>query len=98
MSAGPNGSGKSTIKSAISPALCGIYINPDEIEAEIRQRGYLDLAAYGVETKPETFRTFLRRSGLIEKAGLHHAAEAVRVNEGNLSFNALYTNAYLPQS
>ncbi len=36
MFAGPNGSGKSTIKSIIKPNLMGFYINPDEIEAEIK--------------------------------------------------------------
>ena len=98
MFAGPNGSGKSTIKSVISPALCGIYINPDEIEAEIRQRGYLDLSAYGVETTPETFRTFFQRSGLIEKVGLHYASEAVRVNEGKLILRPSPSTPIFPRS
>ena len=43
MFAGPNGSGKSTFKSIIRPELLGIYINPDEIEKEICDRGFLDL-------------------------------------------------------
>ena len=37
MFAGPNGSGKSTFKSIIRPELLGIYINPDEIEKDIRE-------------------------------------------------------------
>lgn len=41
MFAGPNGSGKSTIKASINPGIFGIYINPDEIEKEIRERGFL---------------------------------------------------------
>lgn len=43
MFAGPNGSGKSTFKSMIRKELLGVYINPDEIEKEISDRGFLDL-------------------------------------------------------
>ena len=39
MFAGPNGSGKSTIKSVLQPELLGVYINPDEIEAELLEPG-----------------------------------------------------------
>lgn len=45
MFAGPNGSGKSTFKS-IRPELLGIFINPDEIEKEIRNYDFLDLEGY----------------------------------------------------
>ena len=41
MFAGPNGSGKSTLNGVINPTLLGIYINPDEIEKQIVQRGDL---------------------------------------------------------
>ncbi|MEY4210774.1 MAG: hypothetical protein RLZ92_1155, partial [Pseudomonadota bacterium] len=53
MFAGPNGSGKSTIKAVIEPALLGIYINPDDIEKEINQLGFLDLSVYGVKTSAD---------------------------------------------
>lgn len=53
MFAGPNGSGKSTIKTVVSPALLGVYINPDEIEEEIRRSGSLSLEAYRVATTEE---------------------------------------------
>jgi predicted ABC-type ATPase len=43
MFAGPNGSGKSTFKSIIRPELLGIFINPDEIEKQIRDYGFLDI-------------------------------------------------------
>ena len=41
MFAGPNGSGKSTIKDVINKELLGIYINPDDIEKNIKENGYL---------------------------------------------------------
>lgn len=55
MFASPNGSGKSSIQAVISPELLGIYINPDDIEKEIRERGdALDLRAYAamVQAQP----------------------------------------------
>jgi len=36
MFAGPNGSGKSSLKSFLPEELLGIYLNPDDIEREIR--------------------------------------------------------------
>lgn len=48
MFAGPNGSGKSTIKSVIAPSLLGVYVNPDEIEKEIRQSDFLNLNTYSI--------------------------------------------------
>ena len=41
MFAGPNGSGKSTIKASISKHLLGFYLNPDEIEKDVNEKGYL---------------------------------------------------------
>jgi predicted ABC-type ATPase len=37
--AGPNGSGKSVLKSYLPEPLLGIYLNPDEIEAKVKERG-----------------------------------------------------------
>ena len=34
--AGPNGSGKSVLKSYLPEPLLGVYLNPDEIEAEVK--------------------------------------------------------------
>lgn len=36
MFAGPNGSGKSVLKSYLPKELLGVYLNPDEIEADGR--------------------------------------------------------------
>ena len=50
MFAGPNGSGKSTIKSVIRRELLGVYVNPDEIEASIKQFDFLDLDEFEIQT------------------------------------------------
>ena len=48
MFAGPNGSGKTSLRSVIPRNLWGVYLNPDEIEEQIRAQGFLALAAYDV--------------------------------------------------
>lgn len=74
MFAGPNGSGKSVLKSYLPEPLLGVYLNPDEIEAGVKQHGYLDMQMFGVETTAEevlplfTGSEFLIRQGLLEEA------------------------------
>ena len=94
MFAGPNGSGKSTIKSVISPELLGVYINPDEIEDEIRLRGFLDLRPFGVETTPEEILAFLGNSPLAPKAFPGNAANCLLFSEGRLSLGQVPINSY----
>jgi predicted ABC-type ATPase len=48
MFAGPNGSGKSSLKEVLPEALQGVYLNPDEIEASIKDSGLLDLNHFGL--------------------------------------------------
>jgi predicted ABC-type ATPase len=50
--AGPKGSGKSVLKGVLPLSLLEIYLNPDEIEASIRQNGFLDLGAFGISAGP----------------------------------------------
>ena len=45
MFAGPNGSGKSTIKDYLLPRHIGAYLNADELEQNLRQRGPRDFAS-----------------------------------------------------
>jgi len=44
MFAGPNGSGKSTLKSYLPEKLIGVYLNPDELEQDVRRQGFLDFS------------------------------------------------------
>lgn len=50
MFAGPNGSGKSTLRLFLPKELLGAYLNPDDLEQEIRREGFLDFKSYGVTT------------------------------------------------
>jgi predicted ABC-type ATPase len=94
MFAGPNGSGKSTIKSVIRPELLGIYVNPDEIQVEIENIGFLDLTHYGISADKTEILNFFQNSTLLEKADLLEEAEWLRFNENKLDFFEVEVNAY----
>lgn len=94
MFAGPNGSGKSTIKAVIRPELLGVYINPDEIEKEIRERDFLDLAAFPVQTTAAEILAFFNTSTLLTQADLLDEAACLRFSDDKLSFFAVAVNSY----
>jgi hypothetical protein len=89
MFAGPNASGKCTIKGVVPPELLGVYLNPDEIEKEIRDRDFLDLRAYGVETTRAEILPFFANSTLLLNAGLDDEAECLRFSDGNATAGSL---------
>jgi predicted ABC-type ATPase len=94
MFAGPNGSGKSTIKSVIRSELLGVYINPDEIEKDIRNGDFLDLQAFGVRTTAAEILAFFQNSTLLAKADLLDEAEYLSFNDDKLSFHNVIVNSY----
>lgn len=67
--AGPNGSGKSTIIKEIQQKVyTGIYINADDIEKACRDKGFINLGDFGIDTTLEHFSDFLNHSTLQAKA------------------------------
>lgn len=94
MFAGPNGSGKSTIKSVIRRELLGVYVNPDEIEAEIKQYDFLDFGKFGVQTGESETLDFFRNSALLKTADLLPEVENLKFNQGRLDFFNVEVNAY----
>jgi predicted ABC-type ATPase len=64
MFAGPNGSGKSTLKSVLPEALLGVYLNPDEMEEEIRAQGFLDFTAHGIGATADEVLPWFKRAVL----------------------------------
>jgi len=96
MFAGPNGSGKSTLFRGILPeALRGVYLNPDDIEQEIRRAGVLDLAAYSVTAPAADLLQFLRESTFLRNARLESEIALLTATESKLSFEGAKANAYL---
>jgi len=94
MFAGPNGSGKSVLKSYLPPALLGIYLNPDEIEAGIKQSGNLDLSAFGIETTADEILPFFTGSDFLAAEGLGESVRRLRFKGGRLEFSDVAANAY----
>jgi len=94
MFAGANGSGKSTLKSVINPALLGVYINPDDIEREIKEFGFLNLAAYRVSTNEKEVLTFFKNSTLLAMADLLDDVENFCFTDNKLVFLGVNINSY----
>lgn len=69
MFAGPNGSGKSTLKSVLRPELLGVYLNPDEIERELKGDGFLELSKYGITVTQKNLEDYFLSSELYQKSG-----------------------------
>lgn len=94
MFAGPNGSGKSTFKTMIRQELLGVYINPDEIEKEAKEFGFIDLGAYRVTTTEKEILNFFCQSPLLEKTDSLEEASFLRFNDQKLIFHDVISNAY----
>ncbi len=94
MFAGPNGSGKSTLKSYLPPALLGVYLNPDEIEQEIRRQRFLDFAAFGVTRTADAALSFFQTSAFLNSAGFSAAATRLTFSNNRLEFGTVEVNSY----
>lgn len=94
MFAGPNGSGKSTLKSYLPLPLLGIYLNPDEVEQEIRQQNFLDFTAYGVTTTAGAVLTFFQNSKFLNDAGFGEASKQLTLSNNRLEFGTVAVNSY----
>jgi len=93
MFAGPNGSGKSSLKKYLSPPLLGVYLNPDDIESQIRQDGFFEIATYqlgGLEDDAAACLTSPEIRGRTGEIGL----ENVAASTGRLEFNGVEINSY----
>ena len=94
MFAGPNGSGKSTLKAHLPPALLGAYLNPDELELDIRTNGCLDVCAHGVRTTADEVRAFFTHSAFLLGEGLAGEAAKLGFSDRGVEFGAVAVNSY----
>jgi predicted ABC-type ATPase len=94
MFAGPNGSGKSTLKLYLPPALLGVYLNPDEMEQEIRRQGWLDFTAHGVATTGDEVLPFFHNSTFLRDAGLGEVTRQLIFSGNRLEFGGVAVNSY----
>ena len=97
MFAGPDGSGKSTLKTVLPPELLGVYLNPDEIEAQIRQQGFLVVEDFGVPADSDMdsrLLAFFQQSKFLIGAGLAPAVGKLRSTNGRVDFSHVAVNSY----
>jgi predicted ABC-type ATPase len=94
MFAGPNGSGKSELKKVISPELRGQYINPDEIEKQVRVSGFLNPRSYGVEASGDEALAFFRNSTFLKATGLGEECSKLSVARDEIDFSLVSMNSY----
>lgn len=96
MFAGPNGSGKSTIKSVISPNLLGHYLNPDDIEKDVKRNGYFDARGLDIRTSRDEIIAFFQAHPLIERADEYDVIYEIQyVEDEFISFSNVGFNSYL---
>lgn len=94
MFAGPNGSGKSVLKSYLPMPLLGVYLNPDEIEAGVKEQSYADLRSLGIETKAEEVLAVFTGSEFLQSQGFAEGAASLTFTEGKLWFPVGVMNSY----
>ena len=97
MFAGPNGSGKSTLKTVLPRELLGVYLNPDEIESQIRQRGFLAVEEFEVVPDADMdgrMLAFFHQSTFLKSAGLSAEAAKLFVAKGRVDFSQVTVNSY----
>ena len=94
MFAGPNGSGKSVLKSFLPESLLGVYLNPDEIEANITKRGCVDLQSFAIQTTEEEVLSAFTGSQLLHGKSFSKVAESLSFEDGRLFFTSDVGNSY----
>jgi predicted ABC-type ATPase len=95
MFAGPNGSGKSTLKSVIEPYLLGFYINPDEIEKEILDKGFYNLDDLPFKISVLEIIEFFQNSGLYLKLSFSINLDKLQIEDNKLFFLKIPINSYV---
>lgn len=89
MFAGPNGSGKSTLKDMLPPHLLGHYVNPDDLERELRTTPRFSFARFGLAPPAEAdFVGFFTGHPLAQRAGLAERFAHLRLIAGEADFGA----------
>lgn len=96
MFAGPNGSGKTTVKNGLQrrPEWFGVYINPDDIETELRLTGTLSLGPYGVALRTEDVRSYFLSSQFLQSRHLDSAAAHIEVRGDFVDLSGVVMNSY----
>jgi hypothetical protein len=96
MFAGPNGSGKTTVKRNLrrSDAWFGVYVNADDLEAEVRREGCVRLAPLGLAITTEELRAHFAASTLLASRGLPDGSGSIVCRGDVLDFGRIPFDSY----
>ena len=72
-----------------------MYLNPDEIEAVIRECGHVEMQTFNIETTAEEVLPLFEGSELLVRQGLSETAKNLRFADGRLFFPSGCINSYL---
>jgi predicted ABC-type ATPase len=88
MFAGPNGSGKTTIKNNLRwpNEWFGIYINPDDLEASIRNSRCLSLASFDLHTTTDEIQQHFANATLLQRQHLSDDAAKIQCCGSQIDF------------
>ena len=94
--AGPNGSGKITIKQRLPAHWLGDYLNPDDLERELRQEPLLNVARYNLPAPDaEAVVAFCQAHPLAAAANLMVPTVRITAAAEGVRFSGLAINSYL---
>ena len=94
MFTGPNGSGKSTLNTVVNKELLGVYINPDEIEKEIKQFDFLDLSNYEIVSNEDEVLSFFNTHPLLQKDEISDEVYLLKFSDNKIDFFNIIVNSY----
>lgn len=102
--AGPNGSGKSTVFESIEQKVwIGHYLNADNIEKQLRYKGFLNLADFQLKVDPNSLADYKQQSTLYKRSKLEgftidvHLKDNILINipKNTHSYEAAFVTGYL---
>jgi predicted ABC-type ATPase len=83
------------LKGLLRAELLGVYLNPDEIEKEMRMHGGLVLSNYRVTISESEAKAFFGRSLFMKEVGLENLEDQVSVVGDHLNFHPSLVNSYV---
>lgn len=93
--AGPNGSGKSTLYQNFPKHIkIGIYVNADEIEAELHKNGQLDLQKFNITSDIKSLRKFLNNHPLKENVENVENQDQLKISENIIFIHPNHVSSY----
>lgn len=72
----------------------GVYINPDEIEKDIRNIGYINFDKFEIETSKKEVLDFFNNSTLLKSIGLQDEVLKLNYENNRLIFSNITINSY----